>query len=91
MFSWLWIIFSLIFLILSVFHLYISRKTFPQLPRYSGIGKINGVKLGIKEFVDELNERITDMNKVNRWINIVASIGYFAAFLTSVYSYILTL
>jgi len=86
----LWIIFSIIFLALAIFHFYQSTRNIPKLINKGGIKAINGVKMGMSEFVEDFGIYIDDNNKLNRTINVVQAFGYFAAFCTSVYSYLLS-
>lgn len=92
MISLIWLIFSFIFLILSTFHFYISFKnikTPENIPAH--LKSVNGVSIGIAEFISYFREYINDVNKSNKLINIIQGFGYLVAFATSVYSYYLSL
>ncbi|MFZ3069139.1 MAG: hypothetical protein WA052_02365 [Microgenomates group bacterium] len=86
----LWIVFSFIFLMLTIFHFYQATRKIPKLKNKGEIKTINGVKMGMSEFVEDFGIYIDDSNKLNRTINVVQAFGYFAAFCTSVYSYLLS-
>lgn len=86
----LWIIFSLIFLLLSIFYFYQSKQKIPKIINKGGIKKIMGVKVGMEDFVQDFGDYIDKLNKQNQIINIISGIGYLAAFFTSIYSYFLS-
>ena len=86
----IWIIFSIIFIGLALFHFFQSRKKIKPIESKAKVKSINGLNLGIAEFIDDFNFYIGEINKQNKKMNIATSIGYFAAFLTSVYSYYLS-
>lgn len=86
---YLWIVFSIIFLALSIFHFYQSTKTIPKPKNKAKVKTISGVNLGINEFIEDFGVYIDDVNKQNRRINIMTALGYLSASLTSIYSYFL--
>lgn len=86
----LWIIFCIIFLGLSLFHFYLSRKKIKTFESKAKIKSFNGMNLGIAEFIEDFNNYVEKQNEQNKRINIATSVGYLAAFLTSVYSYYLS-
>jgi hypothetical protein len=87
----IWIVFSVIFLILSIFHLYQSTQNIPKPENKAHVKSINGLNLGISEFVLDFNKYLEKLNNDNRKINIITCIGYLIACLTSIYSYYLSL
>lgn len=87
----LWIIFSLIFGGLAIFHFLQSNKSIKKPENKAKVKTINGVNLGINEFINDFGTYIDDLNKQNRIVNILTAIGYFIAFLTSLDSYRLSL
>lgn len=84
--KYLWIVLSLIFFALSVFHFIQSTRKIPKPKNSAGIKRINGVNLGIDEFIKDFGKYIDDSNIQNQRINTIAATGYFAAFLTSLLS-----
>ncbi len=56
-----------------------------------GVAKINSISLGIVEFQEKFNEYLDDMNIINKKKHILTAIGYFAAFLTSMFSLLLSM
>lgn len=87
----LWIIFSIIFLALAIFHFYQSTRNIPKLKNKGGIKAFNGIKLGMTEFVEDFGLYVDNNNKTNRITNIIAGTGYLVALCTSIYSYCLSL
>lgn len=86
----IWIIFTVLFFFLAVYHFY---KSFEKIKHLTNIGKIkaiNGVSLGISEFVEEFNKYLDRLNRDNRNINIAQSIGYILAALTSFVSFLIS-
>jgi hypothetical protein len=83
----LWLIFTVLFLFLSIDHYLASRKTFEKYKRDFGIaGSINSIPTGIPEFERHLNSYIDSMNNANNRNHKLSSLGYFIAGLTSAVS-----
>ena len=90
MVQFLWIIFSLIFLFLSLFHFVQSFKKIVKPENKAKVKSINGINLGISEFINDFGKYIDDLNTQSKIINIITAVGYFAAFLTSLISFFLS-
>ena len=91
----IWILFAALFLVLAMFHFYVSLQDIPHLKikPTSGIGKIEGVpirKEGLKAFVSDFNAYVDRQNVSSRCQNTIAFIGYMMAFVASVLSACLT-
>ena len=82
----IWILFSCIFATLAIFHLVAARNKMENWQR-SLTGCV-WYSEGLDESIDIF---IENLNKSNRRANILASIGYFAAMITSVISFFLSL
>lgn len=91
MIQWLWVIFSLVFLLLSMWHFCQSREYIRKFENKAEIKSFNGLNLGINDFIKDFNEYIKKQNKQSKQINQIASFGYFISFLISIYSYHLSL
>jgi hypothetical protein len=88
----IWLIFTVMFFILSILHFHISTKNIKNpesLP--IKVKSINGASLGIAEFVNYFKVYIKDVNKSNKITNIIQGFGYLLASATSAYSYYLSL
>jgi len=89
--QYLWVIFSLIFLFLFTYHLYQSRQYIKKIENKAMAKTINGLNLGVGDFINDFNIYIENLNRQNKKINIATSLGYLVAFLTSIYSFYLSL
>ena len=49
---------------------------------------VNGLKTGVKEFIEDFNEYIAKLNKENKSLNLIASLGYLLASLTAIFSFV---
>ncbi len=88
--QYLWLIFSLVFLALAIFHLLQSTRNIPKPENKAHAKSIAGVNLGIHEFINNFRNYIDNTNKQNRMMNLVNAFNYLLAFLTSLYSYYLS-
>lgn len=88
--QFLWIVFCFVFFGLAIFHFKQTTKSINPITNKAQIKRINGINLGINEFIIDFNAYIADVNKNNKRINIVAGIGYVAALLTSIYSFLIS-
>lgn len=85
--KYIWLIFSVIFLILTLFHIYQSFQKIKKIESKAQVKSINGVNVGIHEFIQDFNLYLSKFNHQNKRINLITAIGYFTAFLTSIFSY----
>jgi len=86
MIRYIWIIFTVIFFLFSLYHFYRATKSFNRAPNVSSVKTINGLPLGIHEFIESFNSYIDTLNKDNRIINIVTGLAYLSASATSLFS-----
>ena len=89
--QFLWFAFCFVFFGLAIFHFKQATKSIKPIENKAQIKRINGINLGINEFVNDFNTYVADINKDNKRINIVAGIGYVAALFTSAYSFLISL
>ena len=90
----IWLIFGVLFLCLSIFHFSLSTKSISELKINerpgSGSGGVSilgsGVDQPLKDFSKGFNDYLVELNGSNKWINIVAGIGYVLAAFTAFYS-----
>ncbi len=87
----LWIVFTFIFVGLAIFHFNQSNKSIKKPENKAKVKTINGMNLGINEFINEFGVYVDDLNRQNRIINLFTAFGYIVAVLTSIYSYFLSL
>lgn len=78
------------FIFLSVFHFCQSTKKIKKLKNVGDVASINGLKIGIKEFAEQFNDYINNLNKDNKKINIITALGYLAAAFASLFSYFIS-
>ena len=95
----LWLIFTLLFLILGIFHFVQAKKKMPkfELPKRPGDGQ-GGVRvLGAdidqltKDLANSFNTHIESLNKSNKRMNVIQGFGYVLASITALVSMCLTL
>jgi len=94
--TYIWLIFSLLFLSLGGFHFYESTQKIPifEAKPSSGIGKIEGVsiaKSGFSKFIPEFNTHIEKQNLSSKRQNLLAMMGYILAAMTAGVSAILSI
>jgi len=97
--SILWLIFTLLFLALSIFHFVQARKKIPNYEQQRRPGANQGSVSILGEDIDQqtanlangLNTHIKELNNSNKKINIIQGIGYLLAFLTALFSMYLTI
>jgi hypothetical protein len=95
----LWLLFALIFFLLTIFHVYESTRSIPhfRLKDRPGadIGSMTILGADIDEparqFQDELNSFLDEYNGASRKQNLLQAFGYILAVITSVVSMILEL
>lgn len=88
--QYLWLGFTLLFLLLAVGHVVKARTAIPHFVKPKAVSAINGISTGIVETVAAMNEYIDKVNADNRLANVMAGIGYVLAALTAFVSYWLT-
>jgi len=95
----IWLIFGFLFLALAIFHFYQSSKKINKIEiaerPLSGMVKIDiggsDIDQPAKDLNKHLNTYIADMNSSNKWMNIVAGIGYILASATAFFSIYLSI
>lgn len=85
--KWIWLIFFVIFLGLALFHCFQTKILVPHHQNKGQVAKISGISTGHKEFVDDFNLFVDELNASNKKMNILAAVGYFAAALTALVSF----
>lgn len=90
MIRYIWIIFVVIFFLFSLYHFYRATKSISRASNVSAVKTINGLPLGIHEFIESFNSYIDILNKENRTINIVTGLAYLSASATALISYFLS-
>ena len=91
MFKKTWLAFCFIFLVLAIFHLWLSTHTLPLLDIKADLAKISGIPTANKmmdEFQNEVNDYIKNYNESLKWQNIAATVGYFGALLIAFLSFL---
>jgi len=83
-------ILSFVFFILTVTHIINYRHRF-NLEFQGKIAKINGISLGTAEFSKDLKIFVDNLNKSQKFMNLIAIVGYSASFLTTLISLIILL
>lgn len=96
----IWGIFTVIFLVLSIWHwkrrnkriahFEVKERPLNQMPGVQVVAKIAGadVDMPIKEFADDFNEYLDDYNKTSREQHVLQAIGYGVASGTAIASMI---
>ena len=87
MISYIWLIFTFIFISLAIYHFYQAKFIIRRIESKAGVKSVNGVNLGIGEFISEFNGYIDKQNISNRRINIIQGIGYIGASATALLSF----
>jgi len=86
----IWIIFSFIFLCLTIFHFYRSAKKIEKPRNKAEIKTFNGVNLGIHEFIEDFLKYLDTYDRDNRNQNLAAGFGYLLATITAIISIFLS-
>ena len=86
-----WVVIGLICLYLSGRHLDWSHHKFPSLQFEGEVAAVSGKKTGMKEFANEINKFVDNLNVENKRNHRFQSLGYFAAFLAALASFVVTL
>mgnify|MGYP001559400076 FL=1 len=95
----LWLIFTLLFFGLAIFHFLQARKKIPQFQQSkrpgAGMGSVKILGMDIDQLTTDLangfNTHIDELNQSNKLINIIQGVGYSLAALTAVFSMYLTI
>ena len=82
----LWLALAVLFAAFAVFHLVRARKELPLAPNNAKVKSINGVPLGIADFIDSFNGYVTELNRDSRITNLVAGVANIAASLAALAS-----
>ena len=88
--KFIWVGFTIIFLGLASYHFNRARQKIGPFKNKGTLGSSNGLTVGVKDFVIDVNEYITEVNKNNKLSNIIAGIGYLIASLTALASFYIT-
>lgn len=89
MIEYVWLTFTVMFGLLSGYHLYRSFQSISEPPKVSGAKAINGVSTGLVENNENLVNYVRQLNRDNRIMNRVTAAGYFATAATALFSYFL--
>lgn len=95
----LWLILTLMFLVLAIFHFIQARKKILHYEHSkrpgAGVGSVKILGMDTDQLtanlVNGLNSHIDELNCSNKAINLVQGIGYFLASLTALFSMCLTI
>lgn len=95
----LWLIFTLLFLGLAIFHFLQARKKISQFQQSkrpgAGIGSVKFLGMDLDQLTTDLadgfNTHIDELNQSNMLINIIQGVGYSLAALTALFSMYLTI
>ena len=79
------------FICLAIYHFFQAKKKIKEIKSDAQVKAINGLNLGISEFIKDFNSYVGEQNKNNKRINIIQGIGYTVAALTALYSFLLFL
>src|SRR3989344_1005365 len=88
---YIWLIFTTIFVCLAAYHFWEAFSKVAHIESKGNEKSINGVPVGISEFVGDFNTYIDGLNRRNMIVNIVTGAGYTAAALTALFSFWLSL
>lgn len=88
--KFIWFGFAIIFLGLAFYHFNKVGQKIGPFKNKGTLGSTNGLTVGLKEFVIDFNEYITEVNKNNEVSNIIAGVGYLIASLTALASFFFT-
>ena len=86
-----WLIVAITHLVLLIKHFIWSRQHYSPLPKRGEVAKINGLSLGVKESLEDINVFINRLNKDYHQSNIAQFWGYMAGFVASLIGFILSL
>ena len=86
-----WLVVAITHLVLMMKHFMWSRQQYSSLPKRGEVGKINGLSLGVKESIEDINVFINRLNKDYHQSNIAQFWGYMAGFVASLIGFILSL
>lgn len=78
------------FLCLGIFHFCQSTKKIEHIKDEVRVKSIDGVNVGLVEFVRQFNGYIDNLNSNNKTINIVTGFGYLVAAFTALFSYFIS-
>ncbi len=69
--KYVWIVFTLYFVVLSIYHLRKSRQIIGPFKNRAEVKTINDKSIGILEFTEDFNEYLARVNKENKTNNII--------------------
>jgi hypothetical protein len=87
MIQYVWLLFTFTFSAFAVYHFWRATKSHPKAPNTAAVKNINGVNLGIHEFIEGFNAYIENLNTDNRRINIWTGIAYAVNAAVALFSY----
>lgn len=97
--SIIWVLFGFLFLVLSCLHFYQSAQKVEEIEisrrPLENMGSVKILGMDIDQLTEDLakniNEYIDRVNKSNKWMNIIAGIGYILASATAFFSFYLSI
>lgn len=90
MFKNVWLIFFIIFIFFGIYHFCRSKKNISKIVSKAQVKGINGLNLGIKDFIDDFNNYVDELNRDNYKINLWTSIAYITNALIALFSYLIS-
>jgi len=84
----IWLIFTVMFFSLAIIHFHLAKKAISRFENKCMVKAINGIPLGMSEFINEFNRYIDKVNQANRIANILAMAGYMLAGVTALCSFV---
>ena len=93
--TFVWIVFSILFLSLAICHLFAAQQEMPHFEAkptrgVAQIGRLPVAKSGFKKFIPEMNSFIDEQNESTSNQNYLSAFGYGLAFITAILSAFLT-
>lgn len=82
----IWAIFSLMYIGMAIFHFTQMWKRMPPFKNKGEIATINGLSVGVAEFVKEVNIYIGSVNKDAGRVNCLTGVSYLVAAAMALYS-----
>lgn len=89
MIEYIWLVFTVLFAVLSCYHFYRSFQLIKEPARISGIKSINGASTGLVETNESLANYVKQLNRENRIMNRITATGYMITAATALFSYFL--
>jgi hypothetical protein len=74
-----WLALAVLFAVFGVFHLRRARTVLPLAPNNAKVKTINGLNLGIADFINSFNEHVVELNRESRTANQITGWAHSAA------------